>query len=464
MSFDAGAITGKLTLDLSDYAHGMIEATQIAQLFPSVVRSFLAEPLLGLIDLAKEAGEAVKEAFLGAAEGAHQLDIESQKAGVPAEFLEQVAAAASSAGVQVEEVAHAMAFLGRNAADAAAGNATMAKSFADLGIAFADAEGHVRPIEALFDEVANAIARLPTAGEQARAAMDLMSRGGIGMLPVLKKGAEGVNALGQEMLSFRGKSSASLIESAEQWHHLEAFASQAWAGIKAAVAEPILDYVSKHFDELKEGIRAWATSAKQFVTDAVIPAMQTLGNVLKFVTEHWQGISTAVGVFVGYKTVVAVIESMVAAYNALTASLLSATSAQTALNAAQRGLAGAGIGAGLGGLTTGSLGGTIGGGIGGLLGNVLGNLVVPGIGGLVGAGLLGYVGGQLGNAIGNAGGAAPQQVNVTVNQNDSTLQIAEALRREFNAAIRQGKSELQAQVHAARVQQGLDAPWAGSGD
>ena len=45
--FDAGGITSKLSLDVSGYAQGMLQATSIAQMFPSVVTSFLANPLLG---------------------------------------------------------------------------------------------------------------------------------------------------------------------------------------------------------------------------------------------------------------------------------------------------------------------------------------------------------------------------------------------------------------------------------
>src|SRR5690348_3559047 len=122
MSFDAGAITGSLELDISHFAHGMIEATSISELFPEVVRSFMANPLLGLIDLAEEAAKSIREAFESTSEAVHALGVESIRAGVSAQFLEGLGDAARSQKVGIEEIAHSMAFLNRNIAEAASGN------------------------------------------------------------------------------------------------------------------------------------------------------------------------------------------------------------------------------------------------------------------------------------------------------------------------------------------------------
>src|SRR4051812_30144664 len=130
MSFDAGAIVGSLEFDISPYAQGMLEATSIAHLFPHIVQEFLANPLLGLIGIAEEAAHFIREAFESVAEAAHDLGIEAERAGVSAGFLGKIGAAAKGSKTSIEEVAHSMAFLNRNAAEAAAGNKTAMESFA----------------------------------------------------------------------------------------------------------------------------------------------------------------------------------------------------------------------------------------------------------------------------------------------------------------------------------------------
>lgn len=61
--FDAGGIASTLGLDLSDFAKGMVEANSIAAAFPAVVTSFLANPLLGIIQVAEKAASAVIKAM-----------------------------------------------------------------------------------------------------------------------------------------------------------------------------------------------------------------------------------------------------------------------------------------------------------------------------------------------------------------------------------------------------------------
>ena len=49
MSFDAGAITSTIGINVNPFAQGMLQATSIAKLFPATVTEFLANPILAVI-------------------------------------------------------------------------------------------------------------------------------------------------------------------------------------------------------------------------------------------------------------------------------------------------------------------------------------------------------------------------------------------------------------------------------
>jgi tape measure domain-containing protein len=59
--FQAGSIASTLGLDISPFAQGMLQATSIAQIFPATVTNFLANPLLGVIGIAKDLGSAMTD-------------------------------------------------------------------------------------------------------------------------------------------------------------------------------------------------------------------------------------------------------------------------------------------------------------------------------------------------------------------------------------------------------------------
>jgi opacity protein-like surface antigen len=189
MAFGAGAIASRLLLDFSNFAGGFAQVRSLVGSFPSLISSFMANPLLGLAHVATEAMESVKGAVESVVASVHQVTVEANKAGVSSGFLKQLGAAGKTVDADLGSIAHGVAFLARNAAEAADGldkarekyNDTLkkhgkaaadaefelqgpAKAFADLGIAVTDAAGKIKPTEQLFFEVADAIKALPDAG------------------------------------------------------------------------------------------------------------------------------------------------------------------------------------------------------------------------------------------------------------------------------------------------------------
>src|SRR5438045_4338307 len=98
MSFDAGSAVSKLDLDNSGFMRGMLQAQTVSQLFPATVTNFLANPLLGLIGIAKDASEAIVGAFTSVARAADNAGEAAEQAGVSVQFLTSVGQVAKDAG------------------------------------------------------------------------------------------------------------------------------------------------------------------------------------------------------------------------------------------------------------------------------------------------------------------------------------------------------------------------------
>lgn len=429
--FQAGSIVGKMGLDISGWTRSMLEANAISALFPATVRNFLASPLLGLIGVAQDAARSIKEAFLEIGRAADNAGEAAEKAGVSVEFLTGVGAAAQDAGSSVEGLADSLKFLNNNAADAASGNKVTAKAFRDLGVSVVDAAGQVKDTEELFYDVADAIAELETPQQKVQAAMNLLGRGGVDMIATLNKGSMGIKTFAADIKALGGTIDQDLANAGDKFGTLETYVSAAWTGIKRAVAEPILQYVAAHFEEVKAKIFAFASQARQFIAEHFIPAMQKLGQIVQWVAEHWRGLLTVIEAFLAYKVATSVISSIGAAFTALVPQIQAATAAKLAFNAA---MSGAGLGAAMGAGVYGGVGGTVGGGVGGLIGGLLGSFIpIPVVGTLLGQALGSIAGGWIGSQFNEQ-----PQTNigaVNVNMQYDPRQTAQAVAQEMQPQI-----------------------------
>jgi hypothetical protein len=258
MSFDPSVI------------EGMLEANTIAAAFPAVVTSFLANPLLGVVQVAEKAASAVikamgaiKDTFLDVARAADNLGESAEKAGVTVEFLSGIGYAAKDSGASVEALADAMKFLNKNASDANIGEEGPVKAFALLGVSVQDATGKLKNGENLFYDVADAISSLGNDADKTAAAMALLGRGGTDLIPTLNMGATGIRQMQEEAKALGAVMTTSLAAAGDKWGKLETTATMAWDGIKNTLAKPVLEFVADNFNQIKGVIVDTAGAIRQ---------------------------------------------------------------------------------------------------------------------------------------------------------------------------------------------------------
>jgi hypothetical protein len=86
----------------------MLGAQSLMSVFPAMVTNFMANPLLGLIGVAKDAGSALIGMFKGVTDAEDNLQDMAKAVGVDVSFLDGLGKAAELSGSNVMEMADAL--------------------------------------------------------------------------------------------------------------------------------------------------------------------------------------------------------------------------------------------------------------------------------------------------------------------------------------------------------------------
>ncbi len=143
-------------------------------------------------------GSSIKSAIESSIEYSESLVKTAQQLGTTTRFLQEFRYAAQQSAVSAEAADKSLGKFSVTLGKAAEGNKEAADSFSKIGVNIADASGNLRPSEAIFRDVADAIAKLPSPAQQAAAAVAIFGRGGQSLIPILKGGADGINAFAEE--------------------------------------------------------------------------------------------------------------------------------------------------------------------------------------------------------------------------------------------------------------------------
>jgi hypothetical protein len=253
MAFDAGSILGHLGLDISEYGKGILEAQGLNELFPESVATFLENPLLGLIDLAKEMADAYAEAFSEVQKDALEAGLAAEKAGTSVQFMSEWSEVAKAAGVDAGALGAAFKGLQRNASDAAENGGASLKYWQELGITQDDLKAHLGDTAGLFLMVKDHLDQLGNSADRVAIAQKLLGRGGSELIPVFDMQNDAVQRIidhAQQMGAIETSESA---KSAKAVNELSNTFTEGFTGMAKAATEPILGFLGEHAVQI-EGI------------------------------------------------------------------------------------------------------------------------------------------------------------------------------------------------------------------
>lgn len=150
----------------------------------------------------QKAAAALGDLVKSGADAADQIGKLAQKAGLSAEAMSGLAYAAKLGDIGTEELGGALAKLSKTMGDAAEGGKAQAATFKALGVSWKDAQGNLRPVGQVLEDVADAFAAAEDGPAKAALAMELFGRSGATLIPWLNGGAKGIRNAADEAERF----------------------------------------------------------------------------------------------------------------------------------------------------------------------------------------------------------------------------------------------------------------------
>jgi len=280
MSFDAGTILGRLKLDRSGFTSGILESQGLTKLLGTSISSFLANPLVGVANIAVSAVKGIKDLVMGTMNAAVEFERLSKTSGASVEWLSAVSYACKQADMPAEQVAESFNQLVRGVREAASGVGPAANAFRDLGINIHGADGQLRPTQELFMQIADKMKGIENPTLRAATAQEIFGRSGMKLLPILSQGSAGIEAQmakAKELgVVFDGKSA----EGAENFHHALVDMGEALRGLGIQVVTPLFTALAPVVETLAMSLGGALKPVIQQVGAVLIQLMPIVSQVL----------------------------------------------------------------------------------------------------------------------------------------------------------------------------------------
>ncbi|MGP1567930.1 MAG: hypothetical protein ACTTHM_04380 [Peptoanaerobacter stomatis] len=248
--------------------------------------------LAGLTGLAVQAGKT-----------ADDINTLSKVTGVSVESLQKFKMAEDVIDVSTETMAKSLAKLTKSMDGANKGAKNQVQAFQDLGVSFKDAQGNFRDNEDVFNDVINALSKIPNETERDAIAFQLFGKSAQELNPLILGGADALKEIGDRAQE------AGLIMSQEALDNINAFndeldttkavVTQAGLQLGASVGQVMLPMLQS----LAGGIQALATNLSQMdpatvkIMLGVLAVVASIAPLLITVGKMATGISTLITLF-----------------------------------------------------------------------------------------------------------------------------------------------------------------------
>jgi hypothetical protein len=142
---------------------------------------------------------------------ADNLNDMSQRTGVAVESLSKFGAAAEDSGSSIEGVAKGMGQLAKRVAATGKAGDEIRGTLQGMGISATDAQGKIKPLDALMLEIADRFSKMPDGAEKSALAMQLFGKSGVELIPMLNQGREALE-------KYQATISGDMAKSADQFN------------------------------------------------------------------------------------------------------------------------------------------------------------------------------------------------------------------------------------------------------
>lgn len=293
---DLAALVVRMQADNSAYVKALDQATSKLQKFSKDQSELLLE-VAGKFAAAFSV-EKILEFTKSSIEAEASLDKLSQSAGISVESLSSLKLAAAASGLSTDDLGLAFKKLNVNIAQAAGdGSSKAGIAFKAMGISVTDASGKVKSADAIFAELATKFAGYADGPNKTAIAVELLGRQGQNLIPVLNKGAAGLE-------EFRAKAEAAgLVISGQAAKAAEEFEQKA-AVLKSTLIDGLgIQLTAKLLPALDGMVTAFesggtAGESMSVVADEIATALKLIASIGLGVGFVIQSIGDGIGALV----------------------------------------------------------------------------------------------------------------------------------------------------------------------
>lgn len=236
---------------------------------------------LGVGYAAKKAYDFVQNQFEAIASSADELGRLSQKTGIAVEQLQALQFAAHMADVDAGGLQAGLVHLSRAAQEAATVGGAAGAAFYRLGINVKGADGHLKPTNALLGELADKFAAMPDGPEKAALSIELLSRSGAEMIPLLNQGSAGLARMGVEAKRAGVIMGADLVKAGQRLDDATKKLKATLWGLTLSVLGPFVDKMA----EGREQFAAWVIAHRKIIATRIHEYIAQIGRALSYVID-----------------------------------------------------------------------------------------------------------------------------------------------------------------------------------
>lgn len=272
------------------------EAAEWAEAFEAV--EGLNELLEKLVETVEEVAEQLVESVVETGEYAHALEALSARTGQSTTALQEWEFVSKMAGASGEAMTHAWTHMARTLGEVKDGSVEAARAFGQLGVRVRDGHGQLRTQQELFDEVADKLAKMKPGWERNAAVMKIFGRGGTEILPVIAKGAKGIEELKQEAHDLGLVMSEEDVEAAGEFAKGMERIHAVGESLRRDLAMPLIEALNPMLESLTEWLKnnreliklkitEWAQKLAHFV-EVLGKMIQIAVKAGSFLVENWK--------------------------------------------------------------------------------------------------------------------------------------------------------------------------------
>lgn len=259
------------------------------------------ENMEGFRQLLKTTGNALAETFAvrevgefirSQIEAGTQLKVTAERIGLTTQAYQAMQLAAGEASVSTDALAMGLTYLNRNIQLALQQGGEQARVFQQLGIHLRDdVTGHTKDAGTVIGELADKLQGIEDPTVRANAAMTLLGRGGMELIPLLNKGSAAFAGARAELEALGGGLSDDFVKRAEEAEIANVRLGVAMRALKSEIAMvlfPEVKAIAEEFtkvvaaaDRLEKHTGSLSTAAEFFGVVAGVKALGTLREIAK---------------------------------------------------------------------------------------------------------------------------------------------------------------------------------------